>query len=239
MLRERSAGARMISRLEHKSLLVRGSVPTCLDHSHVQHKSWTMFYSYFLSQFPSILALLCLTYIILHASSMRLYASACIGTMHVHARIEGLHVYACIPSLACFCTCLLVSRAEQISAFVGSYWEMSVYLNSESWACVFMFLESWAFVRMFSELSVYLHSVFCVESWTCVCMRLHVSRAGIVCAFCGLDPGLSVFLFCGSWACVCIQWLYQELSVYLSVSARIDGWACAGTERVWSCVCTY
>jgi hypothetical protein len=33
--------------------------------------------------------------------------------MHVHARIEGLHVYAHIPSLSCLCTCLLVSRDER------------------------------------------------------------------------------------------------------------------------------
>jgi hypothetical protein len=42
-----------------------------------------------------------------------------LGTMHVHARIEGLphDVYAArIPSLACFCMFFLISRAEQVSA---------------------------------------------------------------------------------------------------------------------------
>ena len=32
--------------------------------------------------------------------------------MHVHARIEGLRVYARIPSLSYLCTCLLVSRGQ-------------------------------------------------------------------------------------------------------------------------------
>jgi hypothetical protein len=106
-----------------------------------------------------------------------LYVSACIGTMHVHARIESLHVYARIPSFSCFCMCLLISKADQVSAFVCSYWEICVYLHSlaytESWAFVCMWLESWAFVGMFQELSVYLHSVPCVESCACVvCMCL-------------------------------------------------------------------
>jgi hypothetical protein len=47
-----------------------------------------------------------------------LYASACIGTTHVHAHIEVLHVYAGIPTLACFCMHLIVSRAGLASAFV-------------------------------------------------------------------------------------------------------------------------
>jgi hypothetical protein len=65
-----------------------------------------------------------------------MYYSACvecgacsIGTMHVHARIVGLHVCEHIPSLECFCMCPLVSRAEHVSTFVDSYKEMSVYLH--------------------------------------------------------------------------------------------------------------
>jgi hypothetical protein len=66
-----------------------------------------------------------------------MYYSACVecgacstGSMHVHARVEGLHVYARIPSLACFCMYLILSRAEHVSTFVGSYQEMSVYLHA-------------------------------------------------------------------------------------------------------------
>jgi hypothetical protein len=58
--------------------------------------------------------------------------------MHVHAHIEGLRVYARIPSFACFCMCLLVSRAELVSAFVGSYQGKSV-------------------CRLYQEMSAYLH----------------------------------------------------------------------------------
>jgi hypothetical protein len=46
--------------------------------------------------------------------------------MHVHARIQGLRVYARIPSLACLCTCLLVSKAERAFASVCFYRGMSV-----------------------------------------------------------------------------------------------------------------
>jgi len=71
-----------------------------------------------------------------------LYASACIGTMHVHVHIEGLSVYAGIPSLASFCMYLHESRAERASAFLGLYWGTSVYL----------------------------HSVVCIESWVLLCV---------------------------------------------------------------------
>ena len=60
----------------------------------------------------------------------------------MHARSEGLHVYARIPSFACSCMRLLVSRAEQVSAccwpisrhecvstFVGLHLELSVCLH--------------------------------------------------------------------------------------------------------------
>jgi hypothetical protein len=37
--------------------------------------------------------------------------------MHVHARIEGLRVYARIQSLACLCTCLLVKAERALHLF--------------------------------------------------------------------------------------------------------------------------
>ncbi len=88
-----------------------------------------------------------------------MYYSACvecgacsIGTMHIHARIEGLHVCAHIPSLACFCMCLILSRAEHVSKFVGSYEGISVYWHLLGTESVF------AFVGLFQELGACIKS---------------------------------------------------------------------------------
>jgi hypothetical protein len=87
-----------------------------------------------------------------------MYYSACVecgacstGTMHVHTRIEGLHVYAHIPSLECFCMCMILSRAELVSIFVGSYQGIRVYWHSLGTESVF------AFIGLYQELSGYLH----------------------------------------------------------------------------------
>ena len=48
----------------------------------------------------------------------------------------------------------------------------------------------------------------------CVCMCMQVSKAALVSALCGLDPGSSVF------ACFSV---YQGLSVYLHLVACIKG----------------
>ncbi len=121
----------------------------------------TFFHSYVPSQFPSIWALSRFSCII-----QCVPAHLCIETMHVHAHIGGLHVYARVPNLACFCMCLLSSKAEQVGGCVGSYLEMSVHL----------------------------HSVSCVESWAClrvlrVC-RLQVPRELCVC--CPRAEGVTV-----------------------------------------------
>jgi hypothetical protein len=91
--------------------------------------------------------------------------SACsTGTMHVHARIEGLHVCEHIPSLACFCMSLILSRAEHVSTFVGSYQDLSVYLHALGTESVF------AFVGLYQELGA------CIKSWAGICMCLQVPR---------------------------------------------------------------
>jgi hypothetical protein len=99
------------------------------DHGHVQPKNYAMFHSYVPSQCPPVLALSCSTCVILHASSVVPVSSACIGIMHLHARIGEVHVYARIPSLACLCTCRLVSRAERGFAFRCLYQGTRVYLH--------------------------------------------------------------------------------------------------------------
>jgi hypothetical protein len=77
---------------------------------------------------------------------------------------------------------------------------------------------------IFHELAVYLHSVSCVKGWACVvCIRLNVSRARLVSAFCSLDPEPSFSAY------VCI---YRELLVCLFSFACIKGWARA-------CMCLY
>ena len=202
MICERSADPRMISRLEHKSLLARGSLcfvlcakPAIYNDLQSRYVLWRsacqhiwiivmcsirdncVSFMFALSVSIPIGSLMFHMHYSAFVKGVWLYVSACIGTMHVHARIESLHVYARIPSFSCFCMCLLISKADQVSAFVCSYWEICVYLHSlaytESWAFVCMWLESWAFVGMFQELSVYLHSVPCVESCACVvCMCL-------------------------------------------------------------------
>ncbi len=102
-----------------------------------------------------------------------LHASACIGTMYVHARIEGLHVYARIPSFACFCLLRLVLRAEQLSACC---WPISGH------GCAS------ALVGLRLELSVCLH----VARELSICWR--ISRAERVSAFSSLCLKLSEYL---------------------------------------------
>jgi hypothetical protein len=106
-----------------------------LDHGHVQHKSSTVFYSYRLSQFPSISALSCFTCIILHLS--RVY-----GCMHLH--VLELCIYMHVLKA---CMCMHVSQAWQVSACVGLYQELSRYLHV---------------VGPYRDLSVYLHSLACI-----------------------------------------------------------------------------
>ncbi len=129
----------------------------------------------------------------IHIGSLmfHMYYSACvecgacsIGTMHVHARIEGLHVYALgmflhvsdiIKSWACIYICWLISRDECVLAFVGN------------WECICI---RWLLSRarsMYQELSGYLHvpastknCPLClhlparIEGWACPCMCVHV-----------------------------------------------------------------
>jgi hypothetical protein len=103
--------------------------------------------------------------------------------MHVHARFEGLRVYARIPSLACLCTCLFVSKAERAFASVCFYRGTRVYLHSMVW------VESWASVRMLllvSSAIVYMCLkrclLACFKSWACAIIQFPVSRAERVCA---------------------------------------------------------
>ena len=246
MIRERSAGPRMISRLEHKSLLVRGSVCLCFVQSlpyTTIYKEATCFeglhFSIFGSQSFRVMCSIRAKLFFIHTDSIHsgslmfhmhysasvksvcLCASACIGTMHVHARSEGMHVYARIPSFACFCICLLVSRAEQVSAccwlisrheyvsaFVGLHLELSVCLHVARGLSICWHISRAervsSFIFLCRELCVYLHLVSCVERWECVCMCLkcvHVSAhiEGFVCFFIHL-PASRVERVC---ACVC------------------------------------
>jgi hypothetical protein len=87
----------------------------------------------------------------------------------------------------------------------------SVSCVSEKAACVLSACTSRG--EMSRKLSVHLHSVPCVrESCVCDCMCLHVSRAGLVSAFCGLNPGPSMSAFSS---------VYQGLSVCLHLVACI------------------
>jgi hypothetical protein len=114
MIRERSAGPQMISRLEHKSLLacVRGCV-LVLSAKPAMYHDWLPHAS---NELLCMLRVWCLYCICMYLNHF----------MHVHAHIEGLHVYARTPSLACLRMRLLISRAEQFSASVCFYRGMSV-----------------------------------------------------------------------------------------------------------------
>ncbi len=109
---------------------------------------------------------------------------------------------------------------------------------------------------MFWELSVYLHSVSCVESclyvvcmclqsWTCVCMYLHILRAErvslFVCMYTWWSACVHVPARIKSQACICACSLVLRAR---HVSAYIEGWECgcmrlnlAKAESVPACVC--
>jgi len=69
-----------------------------------------------------------LPYTMIGSLMLHMNYSACIlnNFMHVHAQIEDLHVYSRTPNLACLRMRLLISRAEQFSAYVCFYRGMSV-----------------------------------------------------------------------------------------------------------------
>ncbi len=105
-------------------------------------------------------------------------------------------------------------RAEHVSTIIG------LYQGVEHEFAFLALIKSWKF---------YLHLLVCMESWACVCMCLHMSRAGRVSSYVGRYQEHSMFQdVClhvwRAWhvsACVCT---YQELSEYplcleLSVSA--------------------
>ncbi len=85
--------------------------------------------------------------------------------MHVHAHIEGMHVDARTPSLACLRMRLLVSSTEQLSAFVCFYRGMSVYLHIIG--CM----------RLSACGSRAEHLLACFKSGVCIFIQLPVLRA--------------------------------------------------------------
>jgi hypothetical protein len=176
--------------------------------------------------------------------------------MHVHARIECLRVHARIPSLACLCTCLLVSKAERAFASVCFYWGMSVYLRfhglsrevskcthvSACIQCCCLHVPREVFVGMFQDLSVRHHSVSCVESWACVCMFpwelsvcLHVSRADHASSFSWLSMCLLISRAESVCVCVCMC-LHVSMAERVCVCMYLN---VSGAERMCACACTY
>ena len=122
-----------------------------------------------------------------------LYASACIGTMHIHAHMKPacvckypklgmfLHVSARIKSWGCICICCPLSSDECISCIC---WPASRGASVN--ICI-----HWLVLRARStyqvsactckhkELSVCLHVPVRIECWACLCMCLHTSKASM------------------------------------------------------------
>ena len=120
--------------------------------------------------------------------------------------------------------CLILSRAEHVSTFVGSYQGISVFWHSLGTESVF------AFVGLYQGLGA------CIESRAGICMCLQVPRTDrCVCiesvfAFVGLYQGLGACIESRAGICMCLQVPRTDRCVCICQHSL-------RAERVPACVC--
>ncbi len=185
-------------------------------------------------------------YVCMHLAniSMRLgwscYASACACKhqglwMYLHW-MAGIHTH---------------TERSVYPHFISLYWG-----DEHWWVCIFGF---------YQELQISLHLLVCMDSWACVCVCLHMLRAGRVSSYVGRYQEHSMFqhvsariksracfslcLLRAEWVSSCVG-MYQELSVSatsvcadwelhqnLDVLVHIEGWAWFSSIEGWESIC--
>ena len=141
--------------------------------------------------------------------------------LHVYALSTYPHVFGLVMS--CICLCLQASRAVDVSAYNG--WYPNTHIAERVSAFFTGLYWGHGIFGFYQELQICLLLLVCMDSWACVCMCLHMLRAGYVSSYVGRYQEHSMFLHVSRAghvsACV-----YQELSEYLHVLAFIKSWVC-------------
>ena len=137
---------------------------------------------------------------------------------------EDLRAYVCVPSFACFCIFLHLSRADRESLYKNKGWPVILHMFlhvwarvQENWACVGHVLET----ARIQGLHAHAHNL------SKVCMRMHISRFGTlhdvsvrtVHVLACVGP-----IYWYSWASIRIRRLVSKLSMRLHLMASIKSW---------------